>query len=211
MNLVEPDLDVIGHIVDSYGDRESAAWSRYHETARGQLTMAFWEKHFEWRFLASRYQPCPLLDYGCGTAHSDVYLARAGFTVIGYEPNETNRGVAEYVVSIQEKSIQDGIVIVGAFPKTDWANLVKLVWVCHVLEHVPKSKWTEFFEPMVLSKWKTLISVPLGREHYVPSHINIWNNEYELVKDLEAFGLTVMWSGTDSGNGVIRAEIWNRE
>jgi len=205
--IIEPDLSAIGQIVDSLGDRSSEAWSRYHETGRGALGMARWENHFEWRFLVEHYATCVVLDYGCGTAHSDVYLADAGFAVIGYEPNETNRRVAEYIVSIQERRIRDNITLIKTMPGEDYSKLIELVWINHVLEHVPKEDWQDFFKPIIFNQWKTLISVPLGRAHYVPAHVNIWNNEHELVTDLESAGLAVAWSETDTGNEVIRVEV----
>lgn len=203
--IIEPDLDVIGQIVDLYGDKSSAAWSRYHETERGYLTMAFWENHFEWKFVVSRYSPCIVVDYGCGTAHSDVFLADAGFGVIGYEPNLTNFHVAQYVVSVQTQNIRSGIYLTNTPPVRELAG-ISLVWISHVLEHVPKEDWRDFFKPIVSNGWKILISVPLGRAYYVPSHINIWDSESELVADLEAAGLTVQWSEIDSENNVIRVE-----
>jgi hypothetical protein len=133
----------------------------------------------------------------------DVYLANAGFSVIGYEPNDTNREVARHVVDVQEESIASRVFIIGDLPEVP----VDLIWCCHVLEHVPKSDWGEFFGEVARYNCGILISVPLGHAYYVPSHVNIWNDEQELVKDLESSGFTVKWSEVDYQNSVIRVEI----
>ena len=207
MQIVEPDLDEIGRIVDRYNDPTSEAWSRYHETGRGQLKMEFWKDHFEWKFVAENYKPCIVFDYGCGTGHLDVMLADVGFTVLGYDPNKTNREVAKYIVGIQPQDVRDRLLILDGIPnRTQWSD-IDLVFICHVLEHVSKREWGDFFSPIVSNDWKALISAPLGMAHYVPSHVNFWYSARELQNDLESIGLTVNWAQVYERHGVIRAEV----
>ena len=199
----EPDMDAIGRIVDTFNDHTSEAWSRYHETSRGQLRMSFWKDHPEWKFLAQHYPPCKVLDYGCGTGHADVWLAYHSYDVMGYDPNETNYQVAKYIGSIQPKSIKDRLAF---FNILTYRWNTSITWLCHVLEHIPRPEWANVFENIRDIGGKLLVSVPLGKAYYVPAHVNFWNNSRELTNDLVEYGLKVEWADVFNNEEVIRAE-----
>jgi len=187
VTYVEVDIGKIGEIVNRYNEVGTTLWSRYHETTHGQLRMRHWDNHPEWRFLDSQIERHSLiLDYGCGSGNADVFLAILGHTVVGYDSSPTATDVARYIASIQSPEVSQRLSFYSkAIPRREY----DVIWICHVLEHIPKSEWASVFG--LLKEYaphpKLVVSSPLGKAYYVPDHVNFWYTDKELADDLSQF------------------------
>ena len=200
----EVDLNYIGNIVDRYGDKGDTFWSRYHETTRGQLTMAHWVDHFEWKFLLKHLvAQSRILDYGCGSGHSDIFLAMHGHEIVGYDISPTAIDIAKYIASIQTQDIRDRLEFhLNKLPVRNY----DIIWSSHTIEHISLEMLPEVFNLVrsVASEIPMLISVPLGTAYDVPNHVNHWYSDKELEESLSRY-VDITWTSTDNENQVIRA------
>lgn len=165
--------------------------------------LANWESHFEWRYVVDNYIPCNVLDFGCGYGFSDFYLARSGFRVFGYDPNEERIQVARSLRSRRPQEIQE---------RTEFSDahcgfrLYDLIWSSHVFEHIPYDEWRSIFDT-IINEASMLISVPLGYAYDMPEHIHHWENGDVLREKLEEFSGFKWSTSTDETNRVIRAKL----
>jgi SAM-dependent methyltransferase len=161
-----------------------------------------WHDHFEWRYVADHYEPCRVLDFGCGYGYGDVYLARLGFRVVGYDPDQERIEVAHYLKSVQELNVQGKMVFThDVIPKLDYG----LVWMSHVLEHISLTEWGNIFRLIDWSYGDFLISVPLGHAYDTEGHVNYWEDASHLIVDLTKHS-GLLWSGwVDHEHQVIKA------
>jgi SAM-dependent methyltransferase len=170
----------------------------------GAMTMKGWENHFEWlhfmQFLDTR-DPTKILDFGCGCGHSDVFLAIMGHVVHGYDVDPLALSIAQYVRSLQEYGVQGRVTFSDQPPS--WVPDV--VWMSHTLEHIHVGAWPSIFG--ALNHHLVYISVPLGHGYDDPSHVNHWEDEAALERDLQANGAVVNDLKTDFVSWVIRAWV----
>jgi SAM-dependent methyltransferase len=144
-----------------------------------------WHDHFEWRYVADHYEPRRVLDFGCGYGYGDIYLAREGFCVVGYDISEERIGVAQHLRGLQSANIQDRLTFcLSAIFKWNY----ELVWISHVLEHIPLALWPHEFDLIQLScetdDVPILVSVPLGHAYDTEEHVNHWDTAEVLASDL---------------------------
>ena len=168
----------------------------------GAMTMKGWENHFEWLHFIQFLDPhTKVLDFGCGCGHSDVFLAIMGHVVHGYDTDPLALSVASYVRSLQEYGVQGRVTFSGQRPS--WVP--DIVWMSHTLEHIPVGEWPSIFR--TLNHDLIHISVPLGHGYDDPSHVNHWEDEAALERDLSANGVIVRDIKTDFVSWVIRAWV----
>ncbi len=152
------------------------------------LTMSFWRNHFEWRDLLTYPEiNGTLLDFGCGSGHSDIFLARNGRKVLGVDLSEIGIAIAEYLREQEPLETRANINFqVADVIKDRPETLFDSAWASHVFEHIPDPG------PVLngLRGWlkpgaRMLVSVPLGRAYDDPSHVHHFHCEDELRQVLE--------------------------
>lgn len=155
------------------------------------LKLAFWKNHFEWRgLLAYPEISGRILDFGCGSGHSDIFLARQGYSIHGVDLSGIGIDIANYLRDREPTRIRERLT----FQRADIVNempqgaLYDAAWASHVFEHIADPG------PILagLRRWlrpgaRLLISVPLGRAYDDPSHVNHYGGPEELHRALEKY------------------------
>lgn len=203
-SLQEVDLEVIRELCRPYPeDHGFVLRLRQNPSA---LYLAHWQNHFEWQFAATVFSPgARILDWGCGTGHSDLFLVAKGYQVIGVDPDPLGISIAQYVRSLQAPSLQDSLSFHHKAP----AEAFDVAWSSHVLEHVPKEEWMDFFGQIrATGAPSVLISVPLKKAYFDPDHKNFWDSAEDLSRDLEECSdVRVDWAVVNNEHEVIRAML----
>lgn len=158
------------------------------EENREALRLSFWENHFEWKAVLDYTEIMGrVLDFGCGSGHSDIFLARNGLTVHGVDLSPIGIAMANALIDKEDKAIQSRI----SFSVSDviidepGGELYDSAWSSHVFEHIVDpnpilsglKRWLKQGAPL-------LISVPLGNAYDDPSHVNHFFSGEELVEFL---------------------------
>jgi SAM-dependent methyltransferase len=155
-----------------------------------------WQNHFEWRYVRDNYAPCSILDFGCGYGYGDIYLAMNGFAVDGYDPNSDRVRMANYLLESYREKIGNNVRFLSGFP----GEKHDLVWMSHVLEHIPHEEWSDIFS--MFTGTPMLISVPLGNAYDHPEHVHHWYSSDALADDLQKYtGLT--WKVWEDGENLV--------
>ena len=140
------------------------------------MKMSYWENHFEWKTVM-QYPELKgrILDFGCGSGHSDILLARNGYTIHGIDSNTTGIAIAEYLRSREIQAVRSRLsfsIENVTMPRKD-RELFDSAWAAHVFEHIERPG------PVLkgLRNWlkqgaHMLISVPLGNAYDDPGHIH---------------------------------------
>lgn len=171
------------------------------------LTMSFWKNHFEWNDLLTYPEiNGTVLDFGCGSGHSDIFLARNGRAVHGIDLSEIGIAIAEYLRERESPEIRANVTFqVADVLKDKPETLFDSAWASHVFEHIPDPA------PVLagLRGWlkpgaRMLVSVPLGRAYDDPSHVHHFNCEEELRQLLER-GVVVERIDCNQDHKVLRA------
>jgi SAM-dependent methyltransferase len=166
--------------------------------------LADWETHFEWNYVKDHYAPCHILDFGCGYGYSDIWLARNGFAVTGYDPDEARIAVANDLRAGEFQAVQN-VLYFHSLPVS--IGGYGLIWSSHVFEHIPHANWEQILRLFQKLEVPVLLSVPLGDAYDVPDHIHHWQTAQEFKRDL----LNVFYQDwtvwEDPTNRVIKATI----
>jgi len=148
------------------------------------LKLSFWENHFEWKALAQYPEISGrILDFGCGTGHSDIFLARNRRAVHGVDISSLGIAVANHLRSQEPDVVRNRL----SFSQADVAKdlpagvLFDSAWASHVFEHIAEPG------PVLtgLSRWLKpngylLISVPLGHAYDDQDHVNHFSDAGQL-------------------------------
>lgn len=179
---------------------------RRMETNKNALTMEFWESHFEVESL-DLYPEITgkILDFGCGSGHLDIVLARKGKTIHGIDLSDVGINIANYMKDKEPKEVRDRV----SFSLSDITidkptELFDSMWSTQVFEHIKdpslilnKSKeWLKKDAPV-------LISVPLGKYYNDIDHVHHFHTEQELNDHLSPY-INIINIDTSSKDFVIR-------
>lgn len=170
--------------------------------------MEFWENHFE--LDAIKMYPeirGKILDFGCGTGHMDILLAREGKIIHGIDLSPVGINIANYFKEKEMESVRRHVQFtvedITKAPQND--ELYDSVWTCHVFEHIANIKpIIDGLRKRVKIGAYMLISVPLGYAYDDPGHINHFFNPEELKQFLKSY-IEVVDIKMDNKNKVLRA------
>jgi SAM-dependent methyltransferase len=141
------------------------------------LRMEFWQEHFEWRDLVRHYPEISgnMLDFGCGSGHSDVLLARAGRNLYGVDVSPVAIRIAEYYRSLEPLHVQERLrfEVRDVCRPNDLGIMFDSAWSSHVFEHIEEPGpvilgLKQYLKPGAL----LLISVPYGYAYDDPGHVH---------------------------------------
>lgn len=212
---LDPELRAVRNIIIAPRPRESDLQLEcdkvFQERLRVNpkaLKMSFWKKHFEWQDLLSyREIQGRVLDFGCGSGHSDIFLARQGKTVHGVDLSPVGIAIANHLrgrepVEIRQRvTFQCADIVNGLPPDAPFDS----AWSSHVFEHI------EDPGPILvaLRRWlrpgaHMLISVPLGHAYDDPSHVHHYETPDDLRQALEKY-VRVVQVDCNRDNHVLRA------
>lgn len=170
--------------------------------------MEFWQNHFELEAVKNYPEITgKMIDFGCGTGHMDILLAREGRKIYGVDLSPIGINIANYLkdkeIDQVKNNLKFSIEDITKMPQAD--QLYDSVWCCHVLEHI------ENIEPVIKGLRKRvklgshmLVSVPLGYAYDDPDHVNHFFNKEQLQIFLEQH-IEVVRIDVDNGNQVLRA------
>lgn len=172
------------------------------------LKLSYWKDHFEWKSV-SMYPEIKnrMLDFGCGTGHSDIFLARNRRIVHGVDASLTAVRIANYLKTNEAEDVKSLLSFEFADVTIDYPSMEPFdsIWSSHVFEHISDPG------PVIkgLHHWVTpgayfLVSVPLGYSFNDPGHVHHFMDETALRIHLEKH-LEVVRAEISAGFSVIRA------
>lgn len=181
---------IIKEVPDSSGECNQVFIDRLQKN-REALKMSFWEEHFEWKSLGMYPElKGRILDFGCGSGHMDVILARNGSTVHGIDLSPIGINIANHLRSSESDEVKKRLSFQLADVTIERPNDQQFdaAWACHVFEHIKDP------QPVIcgLREWLRpgafmLISVPLGYAYDDPGHVIHFEDERHLIEYLQRY------------------------
>lgn len=180
--MVEPDIKDLIEIAQEIDDKEDIFYKRIFGKQRHTMYFKFWADHFEYKHMMDQPEiQGKVIDFGCGSGHSDICLANYGYTVHGIDNSSTAIAIANHLKSIQSKEIQDRVSfqclhLDGTVEEADY----DAAWSSHCFEHVEDP--TEIFDglrKLCKPAANMLISVPFKEHYNHPTHVHWWYSEKE--------------------------------
>jgi len=178
---LDPELVAIGKIIRNAGVSETAAqecndiFVQRLRKYPGALKLSFWENHFEWQAVGNYPEiHGRILDFGCGSGHSDIFLARSGYEIHGVDLSSVGINIANFLRDKEPVDVRQRLSFSLANIVTDCPeSRFDSAWSSHVFEHITDPA------PILkgLKNWLKpgaylLISVPLGYAYDDPGHVN---------------------------------------
>ena len=178
------------------------------ETFPLALKMSFWERHFELESLREFEEiHGHILDFGCGSGHLALMLARKGMVVHGIDLSRIGISIANFLKAKENAQVQSRLSfeIVDVTKQDRKSDLFDSAWSAHVFEHIANPG------PVLagLRTWlkpeaHLLISVPRGFAYDDPGHVNHFGTGEELRTFLSPY-VTVKRISVSEPYSVIRA------
>jgi SAM-dependent methyltransferase len=180
--LLDPELRTIRRIIRRNRDVPDSIFSRRLERLPFSLKLSYWENHFEWKSALSYPEIAGrILDFGCGSGHADIFLARNGRVVYGVDVNPVGIEIARFFRSRECEDVRRNLRFEVKDVTSDRCmDPCDSVWASHVFEHIRDP------EPIFrgLRNWvrtgaHILISVPLGDSYDDSDHVHHWKDQEE--------------------------------
>jgi 2-polyprenyl-3-methyl-5-hydroxy-6-metoxy-1,4-benzoquinol methylase len=172
------------------------------------LKMSFWKDHFELKAVA-KYPEIKgsILDFGCGSGHSDIYLAREEKTIHGIDLSPIGIAIGNHLRSLESEEVRKRVSFSIAdvtIHQPPGELLFDSVWSSHVFEHIMDPKPVLFG----LRNWVKrgayfLISVPLGNAYDDPGHFHHFWDAEQVKKHFET-SIDVVKIDVDKNDQVFR-------
>ena len=154
---------------------------KYNKTA---LKLDYWKSHFE----LHGFENFPeihghLLDFGCGSGHLDILLARRGIKITGIDASPIAIRICEYLKNKETKEIASRLNFyeIDITQKKILNIPVDSVWSTQVFEHIENPKpIIDGIRQYVKKGTYFLICVPYGDAYDDPGHCNHFYSDKEL-------------------------------
>ncbi len=217
--VLDPEIWAIARIIRSaglvdLGQECDEVFQKRLQINPKALKMSFWENHFEWKSLRDYPEiHGRILDFGCGSGHADIFLARMGYSIHGVDLSPVGIRIASYLRTRESRAVQDKLCFSNAdvtrnFPETEPYDAI---WSSHVFEHIADPG------PVLngLRRWvkpgaHMLVSVPYGNAYDDPAHVNHFYSSDDLCNYLEG-PVTVQRTDISTQHNVLRALCSFRE
>jgi SAM-dependent methyltransferase len=214
IDALDPEILAIGKIIKSAGlgdavDQEcdEVFVQRLLKNPKA-LKLSFWEDHFEWKSLRDYPEiEGRILDFGCGSGHSDIFLARNGYTIHGVDLSSIGIRIASYLRQRENITVQGRLHfsvadVTNSLPETERYDAI---WSAHVFEHIADpGPVLQGLRHWVKLGAYLLVSVPYGNAYDDPGHVNHFYSPEELVNYLEGH-VTVLKIDVSTQFNVLRA------
>lgn len=153
--------------------------------------LSYWQGHEELK--AIREYPeirDHILDFGCGSGHMDIFLARAGKLVHGVDLSVLAIALANHLLNRETREVRERLTFSMANVTQQGPShgqVYDSVWSTHVFEHIEDP--TEIFQG--LRQWvkpgaHMLVVVPLGYAYDDPSHVHQFMGDLQLANYLSS-------------------------
>lgn len=172
------------------------------------LKTEFWLEHFEWKQVI-QYKEIHgnILDFGCGSGHLTLMLARQGRRLHGVDASPIGIAIANRARALEEASIrqrlsfQEADVTKGNTTGTRFDSAISL----HVFEHISQpGPILQALRNFVKERGCLLISVPYKHAYDDPGHVNHFYSTDDL-RDFLAPHIKVNTVNLYSNTNVLKA------
>jgi len=164
--------------------RNDQVFIRRLQTNPVALRMSFWENHFELKSLSSYPEISGrILDFGCGSGHLDILLARSGKSIHGIDMSTIGINIANALRSEENEAVQSRLSFAVVDITRELPKVAKFdsAWSAHVFEHIADpGPIFAGLKNWLKSGAYILISVPLGHAYDDPDHVNHFFHVEEL-------------------------------
>ncbi|MDU4962078.1 MAG: methyltransferase domain-containing protein [Sporomusaceae bacterium] len=171
------------------------------------LKLSFWQRHSEYQALSDYPLQGPLLDFGCGSGHMDILLARSGRMVHGIDISPLGIAIARHLRAKEPAEIQSLLefsdVDVSRQPAD--GRRYDSVWAAQVFDQIadPAAVFAG------LRNWVNngalmLITQPLGQAYPDPQRLRSFAGAAELEAFLSPY-IRVIRIDTDPVHRMLRA------
>lgn len=168
------------------------------------LRLSFWESHFE--HLALMDYPCiggHVLDFGCGTGHADIWLARRGVSVSGVDINRTAIKVARFLAGSEPYEVSRRLRFYHLDELVPDCRFDS-VWSSNVFEHIPDpTESIKSISSVCRRGAYILVSVPQGYHYQDPDHVHHFMTKGDLVHHFAGL-ITPLCVEHDAHNHMLR-------
>jgi len=144
------------------------------KTNSQSLKTEFWEQHFEWKEVLEYPEVHGhVLDFGCGSGHLDVMLARRDCRIFGVDASPIGIALANRVresLAVQERlNFQEADITRGNQTRLIFDSAISL----HVFEHISEpGPIIGGLRQFVRERGHLLVSVPYKNAYDDPGHVN---------------------------------------
>ncbi|MGD6806128.1 MAG: class I SAM-dependent methyltransferase [Candidatus Bathyarchaeia archaeon] len=191
-------------------EKEDNIWVRRWEDNQEALFPHFWENHFHINaILESKCLLGKILDFGCGSGHIDIVLAKKGLTVYGIDISPTAIEIANYYRDHLKQSVKNRVHFMLTTINAFHPNFkLDSCLMTDVLEHLPletAKKIVTELRRLLVEDAPIFISVPYAKNYNDPDHCNFYYSLEEFTAFCNTIGLTVQNSRIDRQYNVIDA------
>lgn len=168
------------HVYDNNNDTYIRRYNLYPEF----LLMPYWEVYAETLYMMScPYLQGKALDFGCGTGHLDILLARKGFNVTGIDISTMAMDIANLFRNYESEEVKGRIKFYFEDVTSPASESEKFdfCFSTHVFEHIKDpAPIMEGLRRRLKNGAYMVISVPLGYAYNDPDHVHHFMSEEEL-------------------------------
>jgi len=175
-------------------------------THSSAFKMSFWKDHFDWKSLDEYPEIAGMiLDFGCGSGHPDIYLARSGHFVHGIDMSPLGIRIANYLREREPDAVKERL----SFSVTDVTKevperLFDSIWSSNVFEHiVDPAPVLKGLRSWLKPSGFLLISVPYGDAYDDPGHVNHFYND-DHIRTFLANNVHIVRINTSLRDAIIR-------
>lgn len=174
------------------------------------LKMSFWVNHFDAHYMInSPYVNGKILDFGCGSGHIDVVVARHGYTVHGIDLSSAGIGIANYIKSLEDDNVKSNLSfsLEDVTSEPDVYHQYDCCMSTKVFEHILNPQdIIAGIGKRVKPGGFLIVSVPLGHAYDCESHVHHFADEKALENHFKPF-IEVVIIEKDATNQVLRAVL----
>jgi len=183
-------------------ENNNDTWLRRWNENRLALFPHFWENHFHIStILESKCLTGKILDFGCGSGHIDIVLAKKGLTIYGIDISPTAIEIANYYRDRLKQSVKNRVHFMLTNISAFHPNFkLDSCLMTDVLEHLPLETAKNIVRELrrlLVEDAPIFISVPYAKNYNDPDHCNFFYSVEEFNAFCNAIGLTVKNSRID--------------